>query len=123
MDYEAALRLVNDEIAKEGENYVYQRSFCTNVELGKDGLWVGSCIVGRVFVAAGIPASAIAISGTGSASIFLLATEFNDRISLTEKAYKFLRTIQDSQDARCAWGTARNEAASFVSSMDENIPN
>lgn len=84
---------------------------CVNVELDDDGVWVGSCLVGKACVAAGIPAVTIAIRARGYPSDGLLAML---RIAADIDQSAWIWRAQRVQDEGGTWGRAIELADTLV---------
>ena len=119
IDYARALELVNDEIAKEGPDYVYPKvdGFCVNTVVQEDGTIVGSCLVGRALIGAGVEASDLDRFASDS-SVESTIEAMADYFQLTTQAAYFLSCVQQSQDTGSPWGEAVENAVRIVHDED-----
>ena len=102
IDYDTALTLVNDEVAKEGPDYIYPFPRCVNVREGEDGELYGACLVGRAVIQGGVPVEDLILFP--DADIETIRAQ--GIVKLTEKAEAFLVAVQTCQDDGGEWGTA-----------------
>jgi len=120
IDYAKAVDMINQEIAKESPDYVYQigeiyRS-CSNTTELPDGTVVGSCVVGRALISAGADAKFLhkeAQFKDVEGALALL-----DGFYVTPKAFEFLANVQARQDMGTTWGDATKRAQESVSKFD-----
>lgn len=120
LNYDEAKRLVEAEIAKEGSDYVYMRGGskpCLNVDYDAGGDLVGSCLVGRALVAAGVEVEILATDAYKDADIIHLNE--SGVVKLTHKARRFLGTAQGLQDQGRPWGYALENAIQRVTTDSE----
>jgi hypothetical protein len=124
IEYDRALSLVNDEIAKEGPWYTYLRdggNACYNVEYDDyTDEWVGSCLVGRALIAAGVDPERLGYEGVRDADVRTVADRLRE-VKFTSKAMSFLAHVQASQDIGRTWGeavTVAVELAAYVNYDD-----
>lgn len=111
IDYNEALRLVNDEIAKEGPGFIYgspNPASCVNTEVVNDEI-VGSCLVGRALIAAGVNAERLHAEAE-IYDISMTVIKLEDVFTLTEKSLDFLQDVQNYQDDAQEWGVAVERA-------------
>lgn len=128
LDMEKAKSLVDQAIAEQGEDHVYEKAdamTCLYVH-GDEEVWDDEsetytshpenlrpgCLVGYALNKGGIPLDVMYHSGAndeGSASILhsLYETGF---LSHTEEASRYLANLQTAQDAGATWGAAREAA-------------
>lgn len=120
LDYDDALSLVNDEVAKEGPDYVYPYQFCTNIRLVTPTVdeWRGSCLVGRALLAAGVTVDDFLASATEAESIDVV--QRSGLVKLTRKASLFLSHVQQTQDMGGGWGEAVYQAVAAANYEDIN---
>lgn len=107
IDYNEALRLVNDEIAKKGPGFIYgspNPASCVNTEV-VNGEIVGSCLVGRALIAAGVDAE-ILHKEAEIYDVGMTHVKLGDHFALTEKSLDFLQDVQSYQDNAQEWGVA-----------------
>lgn len=122
LNYDEAKRLVEAEIAKEGADYVYRtpnadgKGSCVNVVENKWGELVGSCLVGRALVAAGVDPHKMAGEHEDDDVDNLRARGV---VKLTQKAQFFLSYAQARQDLGATWGVALDRAIRYVTTDGE----
>lgn len=123
INYETALRLVNDEIENEGSDYVYNNGdenlSCVNVVLDEDGEIIGCCLIGRALMAAGVDPEYLMSRKTDS----IHSIVSNGGVRITEKAFRLFSTAQVLQDQGTPWGMAVQrgiETASDYSDVEVN---
>lgn len=107
INYDRARDLVHAEIMKEGADYVYSAkgalTACVNVTLDESGDIVGSCLVGRALLSAGLdPHDLLDHADSDIHGLFAVV----DTLFLTSKAVAFLSRVQSSQDQGVKWGDA-----------------
>lgn len=119
IDYDDAVRLVNDEIVKEGSDYVYKQvNFtCANVVKYSDGTIEGSCLVGRALIAAGIAPERFLETDTIDSEVFQVVDNLPE-LGMTTKAERFLATVQAKQDNGSTWGQAVEAALSVANDAE-----
>jgi len=120
IDYDKALSLVKAEIDKEGVDHVYVQPYddgCHNVILVDDE-YVGSCLIGRCLVVAGLNAEALFIRAAQK-DVSDTALSFEDELHLTDKAETFLSLVQSKQDIGWPWLDALEHA---LNEMTEEGP-
>lgn len=124
IDFNQALRLVNDEIAKVGPKHVYDEETpvggCVNVKAKYDEtagkvVYTGSCIVGRALIAAGYDARDLYILAVDSD---VQRLEESLDVEFTDKARSFLSRVQYRQDGGTPWGEAVADAFTMVQGLD-----
>jgi hypothetical protein len=126
IEYDRALSLVNDEIAKEGPQYTYTRDrngACWNVEYDEStGEWVGSCLVGRALIAAGVDPERLGYESVRDADVRQVESVLGE-LKMTEKAMDFLAHVQGSQDIGRMWGEAVTNAVelAFYDNQDDSL--
>lgn len=122
IDYQTALSLVNDEVAKEGPDFVYEKisnAYCANTVELPSGEIVGSCLVGRALIAAGVdPVVLHQVAAT--LGILGVASKLGDNFKITGKAINFLQYAQAEQDKGRPWGEAVMGAFNYVSGLPES---
>lgn len=111
IDYETALRALNEAVRKNGPDYVDQHAkaglTCRNVVVGEDG-YEPSCIVGTALVWLGVPvrwfkdADCVQV-GASTATYELQKAGL---MSFTEEAVSLMLQAQGQQDGGTNWGDA-----------------
>ncbi|HEY6021888.1 MAG TPA: hypothetical protein VIY48_19090 [Candidatus Paceibacterota bacterium] len=117
IDFAMAVKLIQDEIAKEGGKHTYRPGSCVNVERNKEtDELVGSCLIGRVLISAGAPIDKFVSSGLAGASIeYIVGTDiFSDEMRFTEKANILMMMVQRKQDDGVEWSLALERAIDII---------
>lgn len=121
IDYSDALRLVNDEIVKEGPTYVHGllaaavagTGTCANVQYDSEGNLIGSCLVGRALIAAGVDPQRFIDTECVDGDVYD-ALHSLPELGMTRKAMSFLQAVQSRQDNGSEWGEAVDYAVQSV---------
>lgn len=103
IDKKQTLALLHDQVEAKGADYVYPGAVSGNC-LYIDGN-EPSCIVGYVFVAAGVP--------MGDINEYVspdYALEYSSGVRFTQQAYDLLAKVQSWQDSGLPWGEAVEKA-------------
>lgn len=110
VEYEEALRGLNEAVKTKGYDYIYprrERLYCYNVWQGQP-----DCIVGWVMVWLGVPVEWFEEEhrDTDDVGDTCKALHLEGRFEFTEEARDLLGKVQISQDNGMAWGEAVTRA-------------
>ena len=99
-----AITLLREVATQEPADYVYERPgngfSCVNLEKNDKGDWVGSCLVGRVWVLLGMKPDTEWVAGSASYSAQHI---FDKKLNVSDDAVFVLQTAQNLQDGGMPW--------------------
>lgn len=111
INYELALRALNEAVAKRGYNHVDRNAAkglqCSNVSL-VEGVWVPECIVGTALVWLGVPAEWFHEQDCIGVSYVSACGRLQEEgvMQFDDEATRLLGHAQVKQDRKHTWGEA-----------------
>lgn len=120
IDYDTALKALNDAVKEKGSDFVYKSdplrlhfsSKCTYVHF-KDAEQYDSgeptvpgCIVGNAMLRLGVPLTLLQENNGAASNDLILRMEAANTVRVTDKATYLLDYVQRLQDSGTSWGEA-----------------